>query len=173
MATQRVFLDANVIIECFRIGVWSELAQGCWLETVEECAKEALTGDTSRPGRVQVNSQELAAGCRTVHSVSRAERNQLMSSHQGMTSLDPGERDLFAYLYANERPLGPLVVVSTADKGAIVRANDLGWLDQLVSLEVLLEGAGVSRAKMANLGQQYGSAFLAGVRTKVMLGVIP
>jgi len=90
-----------------------------------------------------------------------------------MTSLDPGERDLFAYLYANERPLGPLVVVSTADKGAIVRANDLGWLDQLVSLEVLLEGAGVSRAKMANLGQQYGSAFLAGVRTKVMLGVIP
>jgi hypothetical protein len=48
MASRRVFLDANVIIEAFRIAAWPELAQGCCLETVHECEKESLTGSTTR-----------------------------------------------------------------------------------------------------------------------------
>jgi len=88
-------------------------------------------------------------------------------------SMDPGEKDLFAHLFANHQPLPPLIVVSSSDKGVIVRAKDLGWLQNLVSLEELLHGCGVSRAKIALLDIPHHASFLSDVRTKVMLGVIP
>jgi len=169
----RILLDANVMIECFRIGAWAELARGCWLESVEECCKEALTGDNSMAGRVAVDATALRQGLRQVHQVGRAERNQLILQHRAMVSLDPGEMDLYAHLLAVGGPRAGLLVVSTADKGAIVRANDLGWLDQLISFEELLTQAGASRPKMNALQKHYGAAWLGEVRTKIRLGVIP
>jgi len=166
-------MDANAIIEAFRISAWSELAQGCWLETVHECEKEAQTGSTTNYGYVQVDSQALRTGLRQSHLVGRAERKALFQAHSACSGMDPGERDLFAYLFANHQPLPPLIVVSSADKGVVVRAKDLGWLNNLVSLEDLLIGCGVSPAKMARLDQQFSSSFLSSVRTKVILGVIP
>jgi hypothetical protein len=87
--------------------------------------------------------------------------------------MDAGERDLFAFLYSLPQPLPALIVVSTADKGVIVRAKDVGWLDRLVSLEDLLSRTGAPKRKAADLGDAYTSAFLTTVRTKVWMGVIP
>lgn len=117
---QRVFLDANVIIEAFRIGVWTELSQAWCLETVEKCEEEALTGDSSRAGRVSVDPKLLRAGFNVVHAVSRSERNKLFAAHPDCATMDAGEKDLFAHLYSLVQPLSTLIVVSTADKGAIV-----------------------------------------------------
>jgi hypothetical protein len=70
--------------------------------------------------------------------------------------------------------LPPLIVVSSScDKGVVVRAKDLGWLNSLVSLEELLLECGVSRPKMNLLESQHHAKFLAEVRTKVLLGVMP
>ena len=175
MPTRKVFLDANVIIECFRIGVWSEITQNHWLETVQECEREALTGQNSQPGRVQVAPDKLRSGLRASHLVGRSEQNKLFGKYPACLPMDAGERDLFAHIFVKESPLlvPHILVVSTADKGAIVRAHDLGWLDRLVSLEELLRTCGVSSSKMAMLGTQYGEPFLAKVRTDVRLGVIP
>jgi len=173
MAARRVFVDANVIIEAFRISVWSELSQGCWLETVHECEKEALTGSTTSSKIVRVDAQALRDGLRSSHPVGRSQRSALVRVHASCMSMDPGEKDLFAYLFANYQPLPPLIVVSSSDKGVVVRAKDLGWLQNLVSLEELLLGCGVSRAKMALLDVPHHANFLSDVRTKVMLGVIP
>lgn len=173
MTQRKVLLDANVIIECFRIGAWAELAQGCWLETVEECYKEALTGDSSLPGRIAVDPIELQKGLRQIHKVTRAERNQLFIKHPSMVSLDPGELDLYAHLLAVGVPQPNLVVISTADKGAIVRAGDLNWLDQLHALEELLTQVGASRPKMAALKGHYTTMWLSDVRMKVRMGIIP
>lgn len=170
---RRVFLDANVIIEAFRIAVWTELSGGCHLETVEECEREALTGRTDVLGRVNVDAAALRAGLKASHCVARKERNKLISTYGACAGMDPGERDLFAYLYYNEHPLPTHIVVSSADKGVVVRANDLGWLDRLISLEELLQGCGVSRAKLAALDEPHRGAWLGGVRTKVVLGIIP
>ena len=57
MSARRVFLDANVIIEAFRISVWNELSQKYTLETVHECEKESLTGDV--PGKARVRAGAL------------------------------------------------------------------------------------------------------------------
>jgi hypothetical protein len=172
-SAQRAFLDANVIIETFRIGAWPELSRGSWLETVQECEQEALTGNTARSGRVAIDPQALRSGLKASHSVGRQERNKLTHDHPECASMDPGERDLFAHLYSHESPLRATVVLSTADKGVVVRANDLGWLDNIVSLQDLLVAANVGSAKIALLDRQFQVAFLSKVRTDVRLGVIP
>lgn len=174
MADKRVFLDTNVIIECFRIGVWSELSQGYRLETVDEVVTEAMTGSTSRPGRVVVDRPALLAGlAQPPHSVTRRDRNALLLQYPAMATLDPGELNLFAYLNAHELPLAPLIVVSTADKGAIVATKFPRWLDQLVSLEELLKLVKAPRAKLDLVGSQHTATFLSEVRTKVIFGIIP
>lgn len=173
MAARRVFLDANVIIEAFRISVWQELSTGCWLETVETCEKETLTGRTDIHGHVAVDTKSLRSGLRASHVVTRKERNQLVDAHRACLGMDPGEKDLFAHLFANHQPLPPLIVVSSADKGVVVRAKEMGWLENLVSLEELLLGCGAARSKIALLDRQHQTSFLGQVRTKVMLGIIP
>lgn len=173
MPTQRVFLDTNVIIECFRIGVWAQLSHGVHLETVEECYREALTGETSRPTRVHVDADALRAGLKAVHLVGRRERNALLAKHAQMDTLDAGERDLFAHLAAHATTSMPQVLLSTADKAALVRAQDLHLLDRLVSLETLLNEVGVPRSRMVELAPPYSTDFLEVVRVKIRLGVIP
>jgi hypothetical protein len=172
-SAQRAFLDANIIIEAFRIGAWPELSRGSWLETVQECEQEALTGNTARSGRVAVDPLALRSGLKASHNVGRQERNKLTHDYPKCASMDPGERDLFAYLYSHESPLPASVVLSTADKGVVVRANDLGWLDNIVSLHDLLVAANVASAKIALLDRQFQVAFLSKVRTDVRMGVIP
>lgn len=170
---RRVFLDANVIIEAFRIGAWKELSSNCRLETVEECEREALTGRTDVNGRVPVGAQALRAGLAASHLVSRRERNALLTDHAACIGMDPGEKDLFAHLYANPWPVRSVVVLSSADKGVIVRAKDLGWLDHLISLEELLDSCRLARSKFDLLDRQHRATFLADVRMKVMMGIIP
>lgn len=69
MPVRRVFLNANVIIEAFRISAWPELSQGHWLETVQTCEAEAQTGSTLKFGYVKVDAQALRAGLRGAHPV--------------------------------------------------------------------------------------------------------
>lgn len=133
----RVFLDANVIIEAFRIDVWGELARGLHLETVEMCEREALTGETTAYGRVFVDANHLAAGLASSHFVARSERNALFRANRLCTDMDAGEKDLFAHLFSHHKTLTAHIVVSTADKGVLVRANEFGWLQNTVSLEAL------------------------------------
>lgn len=173
MAPRRIFLDANVIIESFRISVWTELSNGHHLETVEMCEREALTGQTTGYARVAVDAAALKAGLKASHIVSRLERNKLTSEHRACMTMVPGEKDLFAHLFASHALLPPLIVLSSADKGVIVRAKDLGWLDHLISLEELLVEGGVARSKLSLLDRQYSASFLSEKRTQVMLGIIP
>lgn len=173
MSAQRVFLDANVIIEAFRISAWTELSKAYCLETIQECESEALTGDTSRFGFVAVDASSLKNGLRHSHPVEKKDRNALIKRNANCLTMDPGEKDLFAYLLTLQQPLPTLIVVSTADKGVVVRAHEMGWLDHLVSLEELLKSCGTSSRKVALLQLQHQASFLSNVRTKVFQGVIP
>lgn len=174
MGHQRGFLDTNVIIECFRIGVWGELSRGHQLETVDEVVTEVMTGDAGLRDRVTVDRTLLLGGLsKPPHAVVKRDRDRLMLLYPHGPLLDPGERDLFAYLNAHELPLAPLIVIGTADKGAIAFSHLPGWLDQLISLEELLAAVKTPRAKLATLGTQHQASFLSQVRTKVRMGVIP
>src|SRR4051794_7579893 len=100
MPKKRVFLDTNVILECFRINVWSELTQRCQVETVEMCCTEALTGDQTKASFVVVDPEVLRKGCYKIHPVKQSDIDLLYMADESMFSLDPGELHLFAYLHA-------------------------------------------------------------------------
>lgn len=174
MAKKRVFVDTNVILECFRINVWSELTQRCQVETVEMCVTETLTGRRDKSDFIEVDPAVLNAGLHKIHPVSKRDLDVFYIAYQEMERLDPGELHLFTYLYVNKVRLSEATVISTADKGAILRANDVpGWLDWIQSLQEVLKEAKVPRAKVDALRNHHTSAFLSKVRTDVRNGVIP
>lgn len=174
MTRKRVFADTNVILECFRINVWAELTQRCQVETVEMCVTETLTGDRTRTDFIEVDPERLKKGLHKVHPVSKRELDLFNLTYEKMASLDDGELHLYAYLWSNKVRLSEVVVLSTADKGAVLRANDLpDWLDWIQSLQELLKDAKLPRAKIDAVGPQHTAAFLSKVRTDVRNGVIP
>lgn len=83
------------------------------------------------------------------------------------------EKHLFAWLFANRLLPSPVVLVTTADKAALVASNDLGWLDCMISLEELARKAGVGRSNLDALALQYRDDWLSGIKTKIRLGVMP
>ena len=65
-----IFVDTNVIIECYRIGAWRALTGGHEVETVEECIMETQTGKHHQ----QINETELRTSLASVHSVEVQDR---------------------------------------------------------------------------------------------------
>lgn len=169
----RVFVDTNVIIEAFRLNCWRAVATHYTVETVEACVTEARTGDTGRVGRVEVPDDVLRAGLAAQHRVTARHRAGLITAHPACRALDDGERDLFAWLLSQPQPLSSSVLVTTADKAAIVASLSLAWLDHLISLEALLKGAGAPAPALSGLRSQFREQWLTEIRTKVRLGVLP
>ena len=173
MSSQRVFLDTNIILEAFRVGCWSAICHQYKIETVEKCIEEALTGDPEEPGRTEVKPDQLTGGLAGRHAVSKAELAQFALKYPDLPVLDDGELHLLAWLDARGLIGNVKILLSTSDKAAIVAASQLGGLDSLVSLEKLSSTSGVSRSQTASLRTQFGAQWLEGIKTKVILGVMP
>jgi hypothetical protein len=133
----RVFADTNVILESFRTGCWTAICNHFAIETVEKCVEETLTGNPGDPRHVAVPPAELKAGLVAQHQVTRKELATLVLSNPSCSTLDDGEKHLFAWLFANKLLPSQVIVVTTADKAALVASNGLGWLDCMTSLEDL------------------------------------
>ena len=173
MPEVRVFADTNVILEAFRTRCWTAITTHYAVETVEKCVEETLTGDPSDPRHIAVAPAELRAGLAAHHPVTRRELAALVTSHPGCTTLDDGEKHLFARLQASELLPSNVIVVTTADKAALVASHGLGWLNCLTSLENLARKAGVGRVNLDALALQYREDWLSSIKTKIMLGIIP
>jgi len=173
MAKERVFVDTNVIIESFRIGCWTAVCEHYAVETVEKCVEEAMTGDETDPRYVPVDAHILDAGLAARHAVRKLDIATLMLDFRQAEGLDDGERHLLAHLYAQGGPDAARIMLSTADKAAVVLAGQLEWLDFLVCLESLANQSGVTRGQVEALARQYRARWLDDVRTKIRLGMIP
>lgn len=173
MTKSRVFVDTNVILEAFRTGCWGAICERFAIETVEKCIEEALTGDPCEPGRVDVPAEELIGGLVARHAVSKRELATFALKHPECQALDDGELHLLAWLSANCLLAKVLVLLSTADKAAIVATGRLDGLDALVSLEHLAENAGATRGQLAELKNHYRTGWLDEIKFKVRFGMIP
>jgi hypothetical protein len=67
-----VLVDANVIIECWRVSAWKALTGGCPVEAVEMCEIETQTGLQRRRTEQQIDRQTLRATLKAVHPVTDA-----------------------------------------------------------------------------------------------------
>jgi hypothetical protein len=173
MPKTRVFADTNVILEAFRTGCWAALCHQFAVETVEKCVEEALTGNPDDPKHVAVPPADLHAGLTVRHLVTRKEIASLVLDHPACGTLDDGEKHLLAWLYANDILPAAAIVVTTADKAALVAIHGLGWLDSVVSLEDLARKAGVGRPSLDALSLQYREDWLTSIKTKIRMGIIP
>ncbi len=173
MSKIRVFADTNVILESFRTGCWAAISSHFAIETVQKCVEESLTGNPADSRHVAVLPADLNAGLAGQHPVTRKELATLVLSHPPSSSLDDGEKHLFAWLFANKLLPSQVVVVTTADKAALVASSGLGWLDCMTSLESLARQAGVGRVNLDALALQYREDWLSSIKTKIRLGVIP
>jgi hypothetical protein len=169
----RVFADTNVILEAFRTSCWTAICNHFAIETVEECIKETLTGNPGDPRHISVSPSDLNAGLAGQHAVSRKELASLVLAHPSCATLDDGEKHLLAWLLANKLLPSTVIVLTTADKAALVASHALGWLDCAVSLENLARQAGVGRTNLNSLALQYREDWLAGIKTKIRFGIIP
>ena len=157
----------------FGQGVWRAISQRYAVETVEKCIEEALTGDPDEPRRIHVEMNDLVAGLAARHAVSKRELAALAIHHPECQGLDDGELHLLAWLRANDLLPHVYVLVSTADKAAIVATGRIGGLDSLVSLEQLAQDSGVTRLQINSLARRYRSNWLDEIRFKVRFGIIP
>ncbi len=173
MPEVRVFADTNVILEAFRTRCWTAITAHFAVETVEKCVEETLTGDPSDPRHVAVAPAELRAGLAAQHPVTRKELAALVTSQPGCMTLDDGEKHLFAWLQASRLLPSNVIVVTTADKAALVASHGLGWLSCMTSLEDLARKAGVARVNLDALALQYREDWLSSTKTKIILGIIP
>ncbi len=97
----------------------------------------------------------------------------LVLSNPACSTLDDGEKHLFAWLFANKLLPSQVIVVTTADKAALVASHGLGWLDSMTSLEDLARKAGVGRGNLDALVSQYRNDWLSSIKTKIRFGIIP
>ena len=173
MPKNRVFADTNVILESFRTGCWTAISSHFAIETVQKCVEETLTGNPGDPRHVTVPPAGLRAGLAGEHPVTRKELASLVLTHPSCGTLDDGEKHLLAWLLANKLLPSAVIVVTTADKAALVASHGLGWLDCAVSLEDLARKAGVGRANLEALAFQYREDWLSSIKTKIRMGIIP
>lgn len=173
MATRRVFVDTNVIIESFRVGCWTALCEHFAVETVDKCIEEAMTGDVADPRYVPVDSVIVNARLAARHPVAKLDIATLALEYPQAQGLDDGELHLLSYLHRHERPGNVDVLVSTADKAAIVVASLLGLLDVTVSLESLAEQSGLTRGQVGSLAGHYRTSWLDSAKVRIGLGMTP
>lgn len=173
MAKTRAFVDTNIIIEAFRTGCWTAVCNKFAIETVDKCVEEALTGNPEDPGHIHIDRDVLLEGLAARHQVGKLELASLVLSHPSCHGLDDGELHLLAWLHAQDLLPDALVLVSTADKAAIVATSNIGWLDSLTSLEHLAQESGVTHGQVNALARHYRAGWLDEIRVKIRLGVIP
>ena len=132
-----VLVDTNVIIEAHRTGSWRALAGGYRVETVEDCVTETQTGFQRRQPERQIDERELRASLGAVHSVGNRERAELAVRIHDIV-LDMGEASLWAHSLSRTDAW----ILCGPDKASLRCGVRLGFRDQLVSLEGLLDDAG-------------------------------
>lgn len=173
MAKERVFADTNVILEAFRVGCWSILSNRYAIETVEKCAEETQAGDRTNPRYVPVDATVLKAGLAACHPVTNLEIATFALDRPRLPVLDDGELHLLAWLHARPFNFSATILISTADKAAIVATSQLGWLDSVVCLEDLAATSGTPRAQLDRLANHHRAAWLSSLKTRIQLGMYP
>jgi hypothetical protein len=132
-----------------------------------------MTGDPADPRYVPTDPKVLDAGLAARHNVSKLDIATLVLNFPQSQGLDDGELHLLAFLYQQGLSEEAAIMISTADKAAIVVAGLLGWLDFLVPLESMAEQSGVSRGQIAALAGHHRAPWLDETKVKIRLGILP
>jgi len=136
--TGPVFVDTNVILECWRVGAWRALASGYTVETVEDCVTETQTGFQRRRNEERIDGAALRQSLVQVHEVTSAHLAASIVRNENISFLDLGERHLWAHALTRTDAW----VLCGPDRASIRFGIRLGFRDRLMALEGLLSDVG-------------------------------
>ena len=157
-----VLVDTNTIIEAHRTFAWAALVGGWRVETVEDCVMETQTGFQRRRPEQTIAADKLRASLAAVHAVTDRERAELALRVQDI-ALDMGEESLWAHALGRVDRW----VLCGPDKASLRCGVRLGFREQLVSLQELLNGVG-HRTRIA-LKRHYTRKWLDGTLGEFVL----
>lgn len=147
-----LLLDANVLLELHRLGLWSRACERCEFLIVRTVVEEAMFYFDDSGQKVFIELDESAGTFRAVEtdlptiSAFRGRFTKLF-----LERMDVGEQEALAYLVEKNRDC----MISSADAVAWRTLGLLGLRDQGVSLEEVLGRIGLS----GNLEWQFTRAF--------------
>jgi hypothetical protein len=156
-----LLVDTNVIIEAHRVKCWKALCDFYRIETVEKCVEETQTGASNRHPSEIIDYSVLKRQLSEIHHVTPLQRADFILKNK--IPLDDGERDLLAHIATRT----DIWILSSPDKAAMRAANEMGWLDHLVSLEAACRNIKLSTPP---LKQNYTEEWHSVERVKLRLG---
>lgn len=152
-----------IIIEAVRTGCWNAITGQREVITVRECAEELLRGDATGPGYIVVPREAVERA--SVETVSPKAAATFRLRYPDADGLDKGERELLAHALTRSDDFR----VCSCDKAAVRAAHTLGFLDRVVSLEIIADEVGAR--PNPGLHVQFTEKFLSDWRTRLRLGV--
>jgi hypothetical protein len=158
-----VLVDTNVIIECWRVDAWNAFAGGYGVETVEDCVIETQTGFQRRRAEQQIDNTQLLGSLAAVHKVGNKEYAAIAVRDPLFSSLDLGERSLWAHVIARNDAW----VFCGPDRASLRLGVRLGFRERLIALETLLSDAGF-KAKHS-LRTNYTAKWLAQTLSEIVI----
>jgi len=168
MKPRLVLLDANVIIEAFRIGVWDRL-----VARVEVIVARSVFEDESVHWFVPATGERKYIDLARYASEKKVRVvDGSIASYAGIRkrlprslALHTGELESLAWLTESDEP----ACFCTADRAAVRAAVFLDLSERLVSLEVLLEDHAVARSAGGKLRPQFLERLLKDWRTQAQI----
>jgi hypothetical protein len=161
LARPLLIVDSMIVIEAVRTGCWKAITGQRSVVLVEECAKELRRGDSASPSYVAVSEADLSRA--RIEPVEPGARAEFRLTYTDADRLDPGERDVLAWASrcADE------FEVCSSDKAALRAAHAMGWLDRVVSLEMVAGSVGARPS--GGLKRQFTEAVMVTWRTSLRL----
>lgn len=163
-AGQIVLVDTNVIIEAHETRCWTALANFFACHAVEKVVEETQTGFQRRSPDRNIDVRALRHSLAHVATVSDEDRAAFNLRH-GHPPLDAGERDLLVYA---EQLADEVWLLNSPDMAVVRFANQVGWLDRLVSLEAMTRRLNL-RPRRA-LARNYSEPWLSERKVRLRLG---
>jgi hypothetical protein len=151
-----------IVIEAVRTGCWNAVTGQRRVSLVEECAEELRRGDASVVGYVPVREEDLARV--RIEPLSPRDRAAFRLAYPDADRLDAGERDLLAWASTCTETFE----ICSCDKAAVQAANAMGWLDQVVSLEVVAASGGARTT--TRFKRQFTESVMVAWRTSLRMG---
>lgn len=158
---QIVYVDANVVIGATESKCWRALLEQYDIRTVAEVRRETQSGDRRIKRYVVVDKVEFDKNVK-VYEVTKLQIATAQLKTRLLTQIDAGERDLLAFVAAQEQSAW---LLSTGDRAAVRAACALGLGDRMRSLEELAHKCGLKPF----LPEWFTKKWLSRVKTEYLL----
>ena len=150
-----LLLDANIVIELFKIGLWDQLLELCEIHlshTIVTTEAHFFQNDQGERHDFDLAVYE-ASGAVTVFDVSLAQDAELTKHFDPsyLERFDPGEREALAHLVTSADPY----IICSADSIVFKVLGYLSLAEHGVSLEEILQQTGFGRS----MPWQFSKAF--------------